>query len=303
MRALVVGYGSIGARHARLLTELGCHTAAVSKRKVDFPVIFHDLEIALEAELPEYVIIANETNQHQNTLLTLVKHAYKGIVLIEKPLFNHFVELPPHSFKKVFVAYNLRFHPAIQRLKKMLEYERVLSVLVYVGQYLPEWHPNSDYRACYSASAEQGGGVLRDLSHELDYLIWMLGKWRSVTAIGGHFSPLEITSDDIYAVTMTTSLCPIVNLQMNYLDRAGRRFILINTANHTIEVDLVKGIITIDRDSETFAPERDLTYRAMHEAIITGNEKDICTLEEGSEIMRLIEAVEHSAKKEIWVKR
>jgi predicted dehydrogenase len=275
----------------------------VSKRNVDFPVIFHDLAAALEAELPEYVVIANETNQHQKTLSTLAKHAYKGMVLIEKPLFNHFVELPPHSFKKVFVAYNLRFHPAIQRLKKLLEHERVLSALVYVGQYLPEWRPNSDYRACYSASTEQGGGVLRDLSHELDYLIWMLGKWESVTAIGGHFSSLEITSDDIYAVTMTTSSCPIVNLQMNYLDRAGRRFILINTANHTIEVDLVKGIVTVDRDSETFITERDSTYRAMHEAIISGNEKDICTLDEGSEIMRLIEAVEHSAKKEIWVKR
>lgn len=303
MRALVVGYGSIGARHARLLAELGCHTAVVSKRNVDFPVIFHDLGVALEAELPEYIIIANETKQHQNTLSILIKHAYKGVVLIEKPLFNHFLELPPHSFRNVFVAYNLRFHPAIQRLKQLLEHERVLSVLAYAGQYLPEWRPGSDYRACYSASAELGGGVLRDLSHELDYLIWMLGEWKSVTAIGGHFSPLEITSDDIYAVTMTTSLCPIINLQMNYLDRAGRRFILINTASHTIEVDLDKGIVTVDRDSETFVTERDLTYRAMHEAIISGDQRNLCTLENGSEIMRLIEAVEYSAEKGIWVKR
>jgi len=303
MKVLVVGYGSIGARHARLLTELGCHTAVVSKRKLDFPVTFNDLAVALETESPEYVVIANETNRHQNTLSTLVKHDYKGIILIEKPLFNQYVELPPHSFKNVFVAYNLRFHPAIQRLKMLLEHESILSALVYVGQYLPDWRPTTDYRVCYSASAEQGGGVLRDLSHELDYLIWMLGKWKSVTAIGGHFSPLEITSDDVYAVTMATSLCPIVNLQMNYLDRSGRRFILINTANHTLEVDLVKGIVTMDRNSETFVTERDTTYRAMHEAIISGDMGSLCTLEEGSEIMRLIEAVEHSAEKGIWVKQ
>lgn len=303
MRALVVGYGSIGARHARLLTELGCRTAAVSKREVDFPVSYHDLAIALETESPEYVVIANETNQHQNTLLTLAKQGYKGIVLIEKPLFDHFVELPPLPFRKVFVAYNLRFHPAIQRLRMLLKHERVLSALVYVGQYLPEWRPGSDYRTRYSASAEQGGGVLRDLSHELDYLVWMLGKWESVTAIGGHFSSLEIASDDIYAATMTTSSCPVVTLQMNYLDHAGRRFILINTDKHTIEVDLVKGIVTVDRDSETFISERDSTYRAMHEAIISGDERDLCTLDDGSEIMRLIEAAEHSAKKGIWVKR
>ena len=89
---------------------------------------------------------------------------------------------------------------------------------------------------------------------------------------------------------------------MNYLDRVGRRFILINTADHTIEVDLVKGILTVDRDSETFVTGRDLTYRAMHEAIISGDERNLCTLEDGSEIMRLIQAVEHSAAKGIWVK-
>lgn len=303
MRSLVVGYGSIGARHARLLAELGCHTAVVSKRNVDFPVIYQDLGCALEAELPEYVIIANETSQHQNTLSELVKYGYRGIVLIEKPVFDSYIELPCHTLKNVFVAYNLRFHPVIQRLKILLENERVLSVLAYVGQYLPEWRPGTDYRACYSASAEQGGGVLRDLSHELDYLIWLLGKWENVTAIGGNFSSLEITSDDIFAVTMTTSSCPVVSLQMNYLDRVGRRFVLINTTSHTIEVDLVKGVIMIDRDSETLVTERDITYRAMHGAIISGDVRNLCTLEEGREIMRLIEAVEHSAEKRVWTER
>lgn len=303
MKALVVGYGSIGARHSRLLTELGCRTGVVSRREVEFPIVYHDLSVALVTESPDYVVIANETNQHYETLSKLTSRNFKGSVLIEKPLFKHHRELPLRPFKKAFVAYNLRFHPAIQRLKNLLEHERVLSVLGYVGQYLPEWRPTSDYRTCYSARAEQGGGVLRDISHELDYLTWILGGWERVVALGGHYSPLEITSDDIYAITMVTPLCPIVNLQMNYLDRAGRRFLLVNTSDHTIEVDLVKGTVTVDRSSETLAVERDSTYRAMHEAIISGNGNNLCTLEEGNEIMRLIGAVEHSAEKEIWVKR
>jgi len=303
MNALVIGYGSIGMRHARLLTELGCNTAVVSRRKVDFPVVYLGLAEALTAAHPDYVIIANETQQHHDTLLSLIELGYAGTVLVEKPLFSHWTELPSLPFRNVFVAYNLRFHPVILRLKMLLKQERVLSVLAYVGQYLPEWRPGTDYRACYSASAGQGGGVLRDLSHELDYLCWLLGRWESVTAIGGHFSPLEISSDDIFAVTMTTSTCPIINLQMNYLDRVGRRFILINTDNHTIEADLVKGVVTIDRASETFAVGRDLTYRAMHEAMISGDEESLCALEDGGEIMRLIEAVEHSAEKRIWVTR
>ncbi|MBK9161517.1 MAG: Gfo/Idh/MocA family oxidoreductase [Nitrosomonadales bacterium] len=303
MKALVIGYGSIGARHARLLTELGCETAVVSKRDVAFPAVFHDLATALKVHAPGYVVVANETSRHQDTLEALVEHDHRGVVLVEKPLFNHCVKLPQHHFSRIFVAYNLRFHPAIQRLKSLLEGQRVLSALAYVGQYLPEWRPATDYRTCYSASAEQGGGVLRDLSHELDYLLWMLGKWEKVAAVGGHFSHLEISSDDICALSMATDSCPAINLQMNYLDRAGRRFILVNTDDHTIEVDIVKGMITVDRESDSFVIERDSTYRAMHQAVISGDERHLCSLEDGNEIMRLVEAIEHSAEKGTWVRR
>lgn len=302
-RALVVGYGSIGARHARLLVEIGCHTAVVSRRKIDFPSAYFRLEEALLAEQPEYVIIANETSQHHDTLLNLAQLGYTGTVLVEKPLFGNWVELSSLPFRKVFVAYNLRFHPILQRLKTLLEGEQILSVQAYAGQYLPDWRPGSDYRASYSASTEQGGGVLRDLSHELDYLMWMLGKWKRVSALGGHLSALEITSDDIFALMLVTPACPIVMLQLNYLDRLTRRTVLINTSKHTIEADLIKGTITIDRGIESITVGRNDTYRAMHEAILTGNTGSPCTLEEGVEILRLVEAAELAAKNREWVER
>lgn len=303
MNALVIGYGSIGARHVRLLTELGCRTAVVSRREVDFPVVYHGLAEALAAEYPDYVVIANETNQHYDAVSALARFGYKGTVLVEKPLFSNWVEISPLPFKNVFVAYNLRFHPVIQRLKKLSEGERILSVQAYVGQYLPDWRPTSDYRVSYSATAEQGGGVLRDLSHELDYLTWILGKWECVSALGGHFSSLEITSDDIFALMLVTPSCPILSLQMNYLDRVGRRLILINTDNHTIEADLIRGTITVDRDRESFTTERDDTYRAMHEAILSGSIGTLCSLDEGLETLRLIEAAELAARQGEWIER
>lgn len=302
-RALVVGYGSIGARHARLLSELGCRTAVVSKREVDFPVTYLGLTEALAAEHPDYVVIANATNQHHDTLLTLARLGYAGTVLVEKPLFSNGIELSPLPFDKVFVAYNLRFHPVIQRLKTLLEGKRILSVQAYVGQYLPDWRPASDYRASYSASAEQGGGVLRDISHELDYLVWILGKWERLSALGGHYSSLEITSDDIFALMLVMPQCPIVTLQLNYLDRMARRSVLINTSSHTIEADLIKGTITIDRVSESFIVDRDHTYRAMHEAILSGSTDTLCTLDEGLDTLRLINAAERAARHGEWVKR
>ncbi|MBS4096031.1 MAG: Gfo/Idh/MocA family oxidoreductase [Sulfuricella sp.] len=303
MKTLVVGYGSIGARHARLLSELGCRTAVVSQREVDFTVVYHNLAEALKTELPDYVVIANATTQHHETLLMVGQLGFSGIVLVEKPIFNRCLVVQSDAFRKVFVAYNLRFHPVIQRLKYLLIGEEILSVMAYVGQYLPDWRPATDYRASYSASTEQGGGVLRDLSHELDYLAWMLGGWERVSAIGGHFSPLEITSDDVFALMLVTPACPIVTLQLNYLDRSARRFVLINTAKHTFEADLIKGTIKIDGDIESYVIERDDSYRAMHEAILSGDTDTLCSLDEGLGALRLIEAAEMAARHGKWMVR
>lgn len=303
MNVLIIGYGSIGARHARLLTALGCDTAVVSERKVDFPVVYPDLATALAAERQEYVVIANITSRHHDTLLMLAQLGYTGAVLVEKPLFNRYRTLRQYPFRKVFVAYNFRFHPIVRQLKTLLEGETVLSVQAYVGQYLPEWRPTRDYRASYSASAEQGGGVLRDLSHELDYLTWILGGWERISALGGHLSSLDITSDDVFALMLVTPSCRVVTLQLNYLDRLTRRFVLVNTSKHTIEVDLVRETLTVDQDSKSFTGGLDYSYRAMHEAILSGNTSALCSLDEGNETLRLIEAAELAAERGEWVER
>jgi predicted dehydrogenase len=303
VRALVIGYGSIGSRHARLLTELGCETAILSQRQIDFRVVYADLASALSGHRPDYVVVANPTNQHHATLSELAATGFGGRVLIEKPLFEHARPIPDNSFGSFSVAYNLRFHPVIQRLRELVANESVLSVQAYVGQYLPGWRPGTDYRQSYSASAEQGGGALRDLSHEFDYLGWLFGHWRAVTALGGHVSSLEIDSDDLFVLLMQTDRCPVLSVQVSYLDRGARRRIIVNTERHTIEADLVGGTITVDRSVETFSTERDYTYREMHRALLAGNFDTLCPIQDGLATLQLIEAAEQANRQKEWITR
>ena len=44
------------------------------------------------------------------------------------------------------------------------------------GQYLPAWRPSRDYRETYTAQSAQGGGILLDASHEIDYVRWIGGE-------------------------------------------------------------------------------------------------------------------------------
>lgn len=300
MKSLVVGYGSIGARHARLLTELGCETSVVSRRGcIEYPS-FDSISSAVERFEPDYAVLARETRLHHEDLAELAKHGFKGTVLVEKPLFHLPLQMPANSFRNVFVAYNLRFHPLMQKMYGILLSERILSAQIYAGQYLPGWRPDRDYRRTYS-SARNDGGVLRDLSHELDYIQWLFGRWQKVAAVGDHYSDLEIDSDDCFSLLVVTEKCPAVSLQLNYLDRSGRRTMIINTDTATILLNLVNGTLTINNDTENCKTERDTTYINQHRAILEGDFSFLCTADEGMQVMQLIQAAEMAAQNSVWI--
>lgn len=301
MKALVVGYGSIGSRHTRLLQGLGCDVAVVSRRAIDHTPCYPTLSSALEAQQPEYVVIASRTHEHAATMEALVAAAFRGVVLVEKPLYETSRVLLRHGFENLYVAYNLRFHPVVQVVRKFLHGQRVISAHAYVGQYLPDWRPGTDYRQSYSARRGEGGGVLRDLSHELDYVQWLLGRWCALTAAGGHHSSLEIDSDDVFALQMVTERCPVTTVNMNYLDRTGQRRLVVNTDTHTLRADLMAGTLEIDGELRRFEVDRDETYVRQHQAVLTGDVSTLCSAEEGLEVVHLIDAAERAAAGKIWV--
>lgn len=304
MRALVVGFGAAGQRHARLLQGLGCDTAIVSRRPAGHPQRFAELAEALAAWQPGYVVIATRTAEHRDALRQLAESGFSGRVLVEKPLYAQHAPLPDHRFSHAAVAYNLRFHPLVRKLREALAAEETANAMFLVGQYLPDWRPGTDYRRSYSTSAAEGGGALRDLSHEIDLALSLFGPWQALTGLGGHFSPLAGDSDDNFTLLMTTSRCPSVSVHMNYLDRTPRREIQINTHRRTFRADFIAGTFSIDGDIAMHAEgAMEGTYLAEHQAMLEGNTAGLCSLQEGLEIMAAIDAAERAAREKIWVRR
>ncbi|MFA7254797.1 MAG: Gfo/Idh/MocA family oxidoreductase [Candidatus Omnitrophota bacterium] len=301
MKALVVGFGSIGKRHARILKELGCEVGVVSHREVGFSPRYKNLGRALKDFSPGYVVVANRTSEHLRTLKKLRAGKFKGVVMVEKPLFSNAEKFPASGFRKIVVGYNLRFHPLIRNLRKLLRGQKILTVQAYVGKNLAAWRPGVDYKKSYSAIKNQGGGVLRDLSHELDYVIWLLGGWRSVAAVGGHYSRLKIETDDIFSLMIKTRCCDSVFVHMNYVDPVGHRTLMVNAAKTCIRIDLMNHWIEVNGKRKNLLVDRDFTYLEEHRAVLAGQYSRLCSFVEGVEVMRLIAAAEKSAKNEKWV--
>lgn len=296
---LVVGLGSIGMRHVRVLERLGRRVATVSRRGGG---TFRDLATALAEGSPDYVVIASETALHAAHIETLVSLGYNKAVLVEKPLLSAPRALPKGRFSCLHVGYNLRFHPVVSRVRDHLATMRALTVSAYVGQHLAGWRPGRDYRTTSSASRTAGGGVLRDLSHELDLVLWLLGGWKRVVATIGASGTLEIDAEDNASLLLELERCPAVAVVMNYLDRRPTRVLRIVGEETTIVADLVNATLICGDKTETFNVDRDDTYAAMHKDALAGGAM-ACTAREGIAVVDLIGAAERSACTGAWTVR
>jgi len=205
---LIVGLGSIGLRHLRIAREIFPESRiAVLRHKETNEIpegadeVFFNLNHAIQFQ-PKIAIICSPASTHIEISRALVK---QGIhILIEKPISNEKIGLEELNREAVenscvvTVGYNLRFLPSLKKFKDLIDKNFVgdlYSVRGEVGQYLPNWR-KTDYRKTVSAQKILGGGVLLELSHELDYLRWIFGDVEFVQAQLSKQSMLDIDVED-----------------------------------------------------------------------------------------------------------
>jgi predicted dehydrogenase len=209
MHCLIMGCGSIGLRHAKNLYSLGqtiwCYDKDPEKEELlirsipdakvyDFRSKHLHMDAFVLAMPPEYhVPFMNEAIEH-------TAHMF-----VEKPLSNSLLnvqetlKLAADRELIVQVGYQLRFLPDLIHIKNDLhELGRILYVQAEFGQYLPDWHPNEDYRHGYTAYT----GISLDASHEIDYLRFLFGEPYAIKGTPRRVSDLEITAEDMNDIVM-----------------------------------------------------------------------------------------------------
>lgn len=234
MRFLVVGCGSIGKRHIRNLKALKAgdviaHDLKPERNhevKREYGVrTFDSFEEAL-AQKPDVALICTPTSLHITQALSVAQNGCH--LFIEKPLshsldgVDELVEIVAKKGLVTLVGCNMRFHPGIAKIKKLLESEtigKVLCARVQAGQYLPDWHPWEDYRHGYSGNRSLGGGVILDGVHQIDYIRWFLGKVGQIFCFANKLSSLEIDTEDMAEMLLRFKSGAIAEIHLDYIQR------------------------------------------------------------------------------------
>lgn len=250
MKVLVVGLGSIAKKHIKALHAINVSVEIYALRSRNGngseDGVFNIYDLSEITPDFDFAIISNPTSLHYATIEFLTCFGFP--LFIEKPVLDstrdaeRLIRLIKSAKIKTYVACNLRFHPAIEFLKKALKTKTLLEFTAYCGSYLPTWHPDQDYRTSYSAIKELGGGVHLDLVHEIDYTIFLLGYPIGVQKYHSKKSSLEINTPDIAHYTFEyENMSAFITL--NYYRRDAKRTMECVWEDDTWTVDLINNTI------------------------------------------------------------
>lgn len=324
MKILIAGLGSIGRRHFRNLLSLGekdlilyrTNKATLPDDELAGYPVETDLATALEKHRPQAVIVSNPTALHLDVAIPAARSGCA--ILLEKPISNDLSRVDElrravaESGSKVLVGFQFRFHPTLNKARELIldgALGKVLTVHAHWGEYLPNWHPWEDYRESYAARDDLGGGVIRTLTHPLDYLRYLLGEVESLWSFNGHISPLEMDVEDVAEIGLRFTSGAIGGLHLNYVQRPPvHQLEIVGTAG-SLRWDNADGLLTLLQAPDAFggiypqpqptaehryAPpdgfERNQLFVAQtrHFLEVAKGESDpICTLDDGIRALEL----------------
>ena len=298
-KILIIGFGSIGKRHYDILKTIKIVTdiKIISSTRVSKKVekIKYEKNSILQYD-PDYIIISSITSSHYAHLKFINSILKNKIILVEKPIFHKPKEIKKIN-NKIFVGYNLRFHPLISFLKKYLNnnLSDLLTVHVYAGSFLPNWRSKRSYTDIYSSKKNKGGGVELDLSHEIDYISWIFGKFRINYVLNNKISSLKIDSNDNLSILGTFNRRKYLYLHLNYYTKIEHRKIVIDFNSKSIHVDLIKNQLMIKflNDKKPYQKEiknfdRNKMYKDQHMSIMKKEFNNLCSMNDAIKYLVLL---------------
>lgn len=249
-RIAIIGFGSIGQRHFAVIKNKFPNIEPIivrsNQKKEDKNInckIVYSLEDAINLNI-QAAIIASPATFHIEQAIVLASSNIH--LLIEKPLSHNLDKVD--NLEKIIqknnlvckVGYTLRNDPNLILFKHYFDSHdigKVLDVSITASSYLPYWRPNQNYKDSVSAKKSLGGGVILELSHELDYLQWIFGAPQNMASIIYNSNTLDIDTEDSVRVIMNSNKNYPISLFMNFCSHKNQR---------TCEVLTSKGILYLD---------------------------------------------------------
>ena len=257
LRVGVIGVGTMGSNHARVLASLsGVDLVGVADpereqrelvtRVLGCPAV-SDLEGLLKFGV-DAVTIAAPTHLHREIALACVD---RGVhVLVEKPIASSVEEgrdiitAARRAGLTLMVGHVERFNPAVQAIKEAIRGEDILSIAITrVGPFPPRM---------------SNVGVVIDLAvHDIDLISWFTDS--DIVEVQSQLSSAMAEREDIALLQFRTASGVLANINTNWLTPFKARNVTVATRGKYVMGDLLTRQVT-----ECFGFRPDGSYSMRH---------------------------------------
>jgi len=269
MKIGLIGFGSVGNRHYNNLLKHTKDIVVFSQRKnLDINGCVSKWDIFVEKGPYDAVFITNETYKHIKTIKQCINLKPRAI-FVEKPLSHNLNDLSVirSIIKKekisFYVGYNFHFFKPYIYIKEIIDsgkLGKIYYLRASVGQNLKDWRQR-DYKLNYSSKKKQGGGVLLDLVHDINYPSWLLGeKLILQSAIVRKLSDLDIDTEDCADSLFSTKSGVVVSVHQDYLRASLRTSLEIIGSKKSLLWDSVNQAVVL-QEKEKEAKKKFFTER------------------------------------------
>lgn len=308
-KILVVGCGSIGQRHARLLSARKDVKLYIADRleenreycQENFSVIeaFEDYSLALKEGM-DGVFICVPTGLH----IPFAKLALDSgaCVLIEKPVGLSVAEAEvlknyPDADKRIQIGYMNRYNVQLQKIKQLID-SGALGKILYANASVYTYGTLLFAKTPFRDHEEWA--LIRDYTHEIDFLLYLLGPAEEIVAMSATLGDLDhLPSPNIVEITSRFCSGAIGSIHMDYARYPDKRTMEIIGDIGSIEFSLNEGLLRYyHKDKKGFREERepfirDDMFSDQIETMIGMIKKEVApivSLNDGIEALRFCEA-------------
>ncbi len=327
-KVLVIGFGSIGERHARCFLKTGrcsvsvCEVSPELRRRAeveyDIEKSYADLDAAMSDHY-DCAVIATPAPFH---IPMATRLAEVGVhLLIEKPLsvsldgIEGLKAIVAENRVVVSVGYTLRCNPALASMRAELQAGRFghpLQVTGAVGQRFAMFRPA--FAETYFAKRASGGGAIQDaITHLVNAGEWLVGPVSRLMADADHQAlPGVSVEDTVHVIARHGQQGDVLGVYGLNLHQAPNEFtitVVAETGVYRVELHLNRWSSMSDSDTKWEhhpcpMDDRDQMYVDQAVAFLDAVAGDIpvrCTLEEAEQSLRVNLAMLRSVDNPPWL--
>lgn len=238
MNIVIVGMGSIGKRYFKNIKKY-----FKSHKVFDWKLI-KNTNIKIDS-----AIICNPSSYHVKTAIEFAKK--KIHCLIEKPLslnlkdIKKLQDLSKKNKLNIQVGYNLRFMKGAKYLKNEINKQnKIYHISVKCLSDLRKWRKNPNFKKFSSAYQKLNGGVVFELSHEIDYLRWIFGEIKKVFAVNINSKKLKLDIDGVSHMFLEFQSGATADIHLSLISNTNKRECKIISKKGIFFWNLLKDKIT-----------------------------------------------------------